>query len=141
MQQREGTKKCPIKCWIYNGDNGPEVYELDEHGRLKGETKRRRTRHSNVPKPPLSSIDAKMQTLGDSANSASSSIGEVDTSPAQTKSNHTQFADFVRVSDRSQELTLSTSSSNRELDAEDVDLFLQSDLDFEFSDFDRDSIC
>jgi hypothetical protein len=137
MPRRVRTKKSQIKYWIYNGDNGPEVYELDEHGRLKDEITRRRIRGGDVPKPtaapptpPVFSMDARTQALPDSSDipsSVSSSIGAVDASSIQIGSNHTQSVDFAAISEwfteSESESTLNTSSSTRES---------ESQLEFEF---------
>jgi hypothetical protein len=146
MRGKVRTKAFQIKSWIYNGENGPEVYELDERGRLKDETNGRRTRPSDVPKPPLPalpplfSIDTRIQTFPHTPSSSFSSIGELDTSPVQTKSNHTQSVDFPAISEWFTELESNSSSQMMELESEDFNFFLHSDLDFEFSYFDSNNI-
>jgi hypothetical protein len=138
MRGRIRTKKS----WIYNGDNGPEVYELDEHGRLKDDTNGRRTRRSDVPRPtppPLFSMDARMQTLphiSDTSSSVLSSTGDLDTTRAPNGSNHTQSVQLTTVSEWFPESTLnapsSTTESQLEFEPETSGFFFGSDPDFQF---------
>jgi hypothetical protein len=93
-----GRKKKPAcRCWIYNGDDGPEVYLLDERGRLQNPENGGRGRYW-VARPVSPSMVAKMQKPPNPPSSAASAIGDVAISPAQGEFNDTQSVDSPMVS-------------------------------------------
>jgi hypothetical protein len=134
MRARAGlrTKKSVVKCWIYNGDNGPEVYELDERGQLKDQENGRRTRPRNGPRPTLTFMNGKIQTLPDLPSPTLSPIQKIVTSQSHTESNQTESVDFPVVSDWFSESTLDLSSAIVEWESEVPPFFFDSDPDFGF---------
>jgi hypothetical protein len=130
-QMRAKPKKLVIKCWIYNGDHGPEVYKIDQKGRLKDQENGRQVRSQHSPQPALPSTDARMQKLPDFPNTPLSPIGDVVTVPSHDEFNDTQPIDFAEVSNWFSESTPNISSSSTEWKTEVPVFFRDFDPDFE----------
>jgi hypothetical protein len=127
------TKKSSIRCWIYNGDNGPEMYLLDEHGRLKDRPNGRRVKPKTITQPVLISTSARTQTLPDSPSPAFSPIGDAVPSPLKGESNDTESGDSAAVSDWPSGLTWNELFSNVGWPPESPDLSHDFDRDFGLS--------